>query len=340
MPHREVFRENSSSTKTRVVYDASSKQGNNLSLNECLISGENLNPILINVVLKFREHKIGFYGDIVRAFLQIQVAEIDRNYLCFLYYDNCDRTQPVTMYHFNRHCFGVTCSPFSLSLVLAATIKTHINDYKIKYPEAYEMLNESLYVDDLFFGSSTVQETFKLSSEAVLILKEASMNMRKFDTNSEELKNLWRSSNSLIEINENSDSYIKVLGLVWNNSDDTLGLDLRSLFSNLNNKECTKRNVLHTAAKLFDPSGFVSPFLIRIKCLLQELWQLGVGWDEVVSGQVGENWSAWCKEIEHLQNLKIPRYYYSPINLINRNDLQSYMYFQMLRQNLLELWPT
>ncbi|GFY42726.1 integrase catalytic domain-containing protein [Trichonephila inaurata madagascariensis] len=138
------------------------------------------------------------------------------------------------------------------------------------------MLNESLYVDP-FFGSSTVEEAFKLSSGAVLILKEASMNMRKFDTNSEELKNLWRNSNSLTEINANSDSYLKVLGLVWNNSDDTVGLDLRSLLSSLNNKECTKRNVLHTAAKLFDPSGFVSPFLIRIKCLLQESWQLGVG---------------------------------------------------------------
>ncbi|GFY72874.1 integrase catalytic domain-containing protein [Trichonephila inaurata madagascariensis] len=175
------------------------------------------------------------------------------------------------MYHFNRHCFGVTSSPF----VFVATIRTHINDYKIKYPEAYEMLNESLYVDDLFLGSSTVQEAFKLSSEAVLILKETNMNMRQFDTNTEELKNLWRNSNSLIEINENSDYYLKVLGLVWNNSDDTLGLDLRSLVSNLNDKEYTKRNVLHTAAKLFDPSGFVSAFLIRIKCLFQELWQLG-----------------------------------------------------------------
>ncbi|GFQ97106.1 integrase catalytic domain-containing protein [Trichonephila clavata] len=176
------------------------------------------------------------------------------------------------MFQFNRHCFGVTCSPF----VLAATVKTHINDYKIKYPEAYGMLNESLYVDDLFFGSSTVQKAFKLSSDSVSILKEANMNMRKFDTNSAELKNLCRNSNPLIEINENSDSYLKVLGLVWNNSDDALGLDLRSLLSNLNDKECTKRNVLHTAAKLFDPSGFVSPFLIRIKCLMQELWQLGV----------------------------------------------------------------
>ncbi|GFY49180.1 integrase catalytic domain-containing protein [Trichonephila inaurata madagascariensis] len=81
------------------------------------------------------------------------------------------------MYHFNRHCFGVTCSPF----VLAATIKTHINDYKITYREAYEMLNESLNVDP-FFGGSTVQEAFKWTSDAVSILKEADMNMRKFDT--------------------------------------------------------------------------------------------------------------------------------------------------------------
>ncbi|GFQ84076.1 integrase catalytic domain-containing protein [Trichonephila clavata] len=33
-----------------------------------------------------------------------------------------------------------------------------------------------------------------------------------------------------------------------------------------------------------------------------------------------------CKEIEHLQNLKIPRYYYSPKNLINRNYLQLHVF--------------
>ncbi|GFY13719.1 integrase catalytic domain-containing protein [Trichonephila clavipes] len=165
------------------------------------------------------------------------------------------------------------------------------------------MLNDSLHFYDFYFGSFTVNEAFKLSSEAVLILKEANMKKRNFDSNSAELKNLWRISNSLIEINENSDSYLKVLGLFWNNSDDTLGLDLRSLLSNLNNKECLKKNGLHIATQLFDPSGIVFPFLTRIKCLLQELWQLGEGWDEVVSGQVRKNQSAWCKEIEHLQNL-------------------------------------
>ncbi|GFT36585.1 integrase catalytic domain-containing protein [Trichonephila clavipes] len=57
MPHREVFRENYSSTKTGVVYDASSKQENNLSLKECLIPGENLlNLIHSDVTLKCIEY--------------------------------------------------------------------------------------------------------------------------------------------------------------------------------------------------------------------------------------------------------------------------------------------
>ncbi|GBM93008.1 hypothetical protein AVEN_178280-1 [Araneus ventricosus] len=224
------------------------------------------------------------------------------------------------MYHFKRHCFGVTCSPF----VLAATIKTHIKKYKEKHPLAYEMLNESLYVDDLFYGSSTIQDAFTLSSDAVSILKDA--NMRKFDTNSKELKNVWLNSNSDIKTNEHSDNHLKVLGLVWNNLDDTLGIDSHSLLSNLNENECTKRNVLHTAAKLFDPSGFISPFLIRIKCLLQELWQLGIGWDEVFTGQIKENFQNWCKEIKDLQNLKIPRYYFPDQIVIDNQDIQLHVF--------------
>ncbi|GBO18374.1 hypothetical protein AVEN_130645-1 [Araneus ventricosus] len=208
----------------------------------------------------------------------------------------------------------------------AATIKTHIKKYKEKHPLAYEMLNELLYVDDLFYGSSTTQDAFTLSSDAVSILKDANMNMRKFDTNSKELKDVWLNSNSDIETNEHSDNHLKVLGFVWNNLDDTLDIDLHSLLSNLNENECTKRNVLHTAAKLFDPSGFISPFLIRIKFLLQELWQLGIGWDEVFTGQIKENFQNWCKEIKDLQNLKIPRYYFPDQIVIDNQDIQLHVF--------------
>ncbi|KAF8790024.1 hypothetical protein HNY73_005112 [Argiope bruennichi] len=67
-------------------------------------------------------------------------------------------------------------------------------------------------------------------------------------------------------------------------------INFRYLLSKLNDNECTKRNLLHPAAKLFDTSGLMSPSLIRIKCLLQELWQVGVGWNEMFSEQLKESW--------------------------------------------------
>ena len=319
MPHRDIYRENSTSTKTRIVYDASSKQKNECSLNDSLFSGENLNPNLVDIILKFRKYQIAFSGDIARAFLQIAVAECDKNYLCFLYYKNCDKSQPVVLYHFNRHCFGVTCSPY----VLAATIKTHLKSYEKSHPLAYDMLNNSLYVDDLFYGSSTVDEAFKLSVDAVSILKDANMTMRKFDTNSEELKMLWENSDSLIEINKNSDTHLKVLGLNWNNIKDTLSLNLNSLLTELD-ETCTKRNVLHTAARIFDPSGLISPFLIRIKCLLQELWQLGLDWDEEFSGEIKQHWLKWCREIKEIKKLEIPRFYFA--NSVSQENVQLHVF--------------
>ncbi|GFV85908.1 uncharacterized protein TNCV_1422111 [Trichonephila clavipes] len=106
----------------------------------------------------------------------------------------------------NRVPFGVTLSPF----VLAATIKFHIRKYKEDYRETFEMLNTSLYVDDLFTGSSeSVSKAFDLSKNAIEILEDANTNLRKFKTNSKELRKLWNENGigdvGESEIQSNSD---------------------------------------------------------------------------------------------------------------------------------------
>ncbi|GFW35991.1 uncharacterized protein TNCV_4928551 [Trichonephila clavipes] len=54
------------------------------------------------------------------------------------------------------------------------------------------MLNTSLYIDDLFAGSSeSVSKAFHLTKNAIEILKDANMNLRKFKTNSQELRKFW-----------------------------------------------------------------------------------------------------------------------------------------------------
>ena len=46
LPHREVTREDKSSTKLRIVYDASTKGKNGISLNDRLYKGLHMNPML------------------------------------------------------------------------------------------------------------------------------------------------------------------------------------------------------------------------------------------------------------------------------------------------------
>ena len=44
-------------------------------------------------------------------------------------------------------------------------------------------------------------------------------------------------------------------------------------------EDVTKRKILKTLASIFDPVGFVAPFLVTEKMFLQELWRLKVDWD-------------------------------------------------------------
>ncbi|GFW96966.1 integrase catalytic domain-containing protein [Trichonephila clavipes] len=122
------------------------------------------------------------------AFLTIGIAEEDRDYLRFFWFPYDGDAKSYKIMRMNRVPFGVTLSPF----ILAATIKFHIRKYKEDYRETYELLNTSLYVDDLFAGSSeSVYKAFDLSKDAIEILKDANMNLRKFKTSSKELRKLW-----------------------------------------------------------------------------------------------------------------------------------------------------
>ena len=88
LSHREVMKEDRTTTKTRIVYDGSAKLRNSVSLNNCLYSGPSLVPLLYDVLLRFRIFQIAITADIAHAFLNISIAEHDRDSLRFLWLEN------------------------------------------------------------------------------------------------------------------------------------------------------------------------------------------------------------------------------------------------------------
>ncbi|GIY72110.1 hypothetical protein CEXT_809051 [Caerostris extrusa] len=54
----------------------------------------------------------------------------------------------------------------------------------------------------------------------------------------------------------------------------------------LNSWKILRGQFWSTAAKVFDPVGFLSPFVVRIKRLMQEIWERGLDWDSKVTGRI------------------------------------------------------
>ena len=71
--------------------------------------------------------------------------------------------------------------------------------------------------------------------------------------------------------------------------------------------ELTKRGFLKKIAKLFDPVGFLAPFLIRAKVVLQEMWAAGLDWDDLFQGDLARTARTCFSGLEDLPEIKVPR---------------------------------
>ncbi|GBM36712.1 hypothetical protein AVEN_221974-1 [Araneus ventricosus] len=159
--------------------------------------------------------------------------------------------------------------------------------------------------------AETVQEALSLSAGAVSILKDAGFHLRKLCTNSRELKALWIQNGLNNEVGFEQDCKLKVLGLVWNLDEDCVGVDVTPLLNSLESMGNTKRSVLSTVARVFDPLGFISPFVVRVKKLVQEIWERGVDWDSKFPDDFRIKWEKWFCETGCLSDLRINRCYFS-----------------------------
>lgn len=75
----------------------------------------------------------------------------------------------------------------------------------------------------------------------------------------------------------------------------------------------TKRQFISNMAKFFDPLGWVSPIIIRVKIMAQHLWTRGIEWDDKIPLDINEKWIEIKKELNIINEIKIDRWIqYSP----------------------------
>ena len=293
LPHHGVERPESESTPLRIVYNASSKSKNSKSLNDLLYKGPSLTPHLFDVLVRFRVHLVALIGDISKAFLNIKVAEKDRDALRFLWVDDPFKEDPeIIELRFTRVLFGLNCSPFLLN----GTLRHHLMKYTNDHEELILQIIRSLYVDDFTGGAPDTEKASEVHRNLVQLLAEGGFPVCKFVTNDPELR-------KIIGVESKA---VKVLGLAWDPDTDTIYFDFRAITAP---KDPTKRVMACVLMLIFDPLGLVGPIIMPIKLMLQETWKLKLSWDDPLPELIQKRWFEWCESVKNTREIRFPRCY-------------------------------
>ena len=104
LPHHGVWKESSSSTKLRTVFNGSVKLSNDESLNNLLHVGSNLLKSPVDMICRNRNFKIALSADIEKIYRQIMVHEDDRKYQAIIWRFNPQ--QKLSVFLLNTVTYG------------------------------------------------------------------------------------------------------------------------------------------------------------------------------------------------------------------------------------------
>ena len=300
LPHFPVVRMEKSTTKVRIVFDCSART-DGVSLNDIIDPGPKLQRELFDVLLRFRRNKVALACDIREMYLQVEIEETDRPFFRVLWRD-LDSTKEPEEYEFTRVVFGKNSAPMEAQFIAQENARQH----RESYPLAAETILKSTYMDDSIDSVQTDETGVKLYHQLRSLWCKAGMQARKWVSNSEKVMAEIPTEDQAAELTiaDNKDPVVHALGLSWNSRGDVLTLSVPVVASNFS---LTKRNVLKKIAAVFDPLGFISPFVVIAKVILQELWSRGYDWDEIILDEVANRIRAWFDQLQKIAMVKVPR---------------------------------
>ncbi|GFU19650.1 integrase catalytic domain-containing protein [Nephila pilipes] len=274
LPHHAVKKITNEEIKWRIVFDASSHSPGHPSLNDALEAGPNLLPDILAMLLRFRLSKIAITSDGSQTFLQLILADEDKDATRFLWYKteytsewNLCIADEIVTYRFTRLPFGLPSSPFLLS----ASLRELATMYKQTYPIATKHIGNNTYMD-FVIGTSTDIEAITLYREMLQLTSHISL----------PLFSCFHTPCKAFEF------VAKIVAA--------------------SKEPVTKRLLLKLISKFYDPLGLFAPVTVIVKILFQDTWLSGIKWDELLSPAVAQQWHKWINELLCLKDIRIPRW--------------------------------
>ena len=275
-----------------------------MSLNDTLLVGPTVHASLVDVLLRFRQHRVALIADVSRMYRAVALPESDRDMHRFVW-----RTSPndhLKDYRMTRVTFGVSSSAFIANMC----IKQNAIDHASQFPQAAEAVHSSFYVDDGLTGADSVEQAIELHNQLQMLFDAGGFLLRKW--NSSETAVLENIEPKLRDVQHthtiiDSEAYTKTLGVEWYSNTDKFRLIVADL---VHSEVFTKRELTSDIAKVYDPLGWIAPVTIKAKILLQRLWEEKIQWDDQVPEALLQIWLRWRTELKLLTEKNISRCYF------------------------------
>ncbi|XP_038119883.1 uncharacterized protein LOC119769982 [Culex quinquefasciatus] len=300
LPHHAVLRPDSTTTKLRVVFDASCATSSGVSLNDALMVGPVVQDDLLTIILRFRLRKIAVVADVAKMYRMVNVHSDDQDLQRILWRDS--PSEPVRTFKLTTVTYGTASAPY----LATKCLRTVGEEVETTHPLAAKTIKHDFYVDDMLSGADSIEEAQKLVGETSERLMAAGFLLRKWRSSDnavlEAIPEELRDEGGAKEL-DSSTAAVKTLSLLWDSSSDefkfkTPTWNAATVF--------TKQTVLSDTARIFDPVGLVGPVVHNN--FLQKLWKKGVDWKEPLPENLVHIWEEFRRNMMSFDNIAVPRW--------------------------------
>ena len=298
-PHHAVLREESKTTKLRAVFDASAATTTGLSLNQIQCVGPIVQDDLISIILRYRLYNIVISADVAKMYRMVLIHPEHRKLQRILWRN--DSKDEIKTYELATVTYGQASSSYLATRCLIEVA----NDCQETQPRVAEVIRRDFYVDDLLTGADTIEDAISLAKEISSVLEGYGFTLRKWQSNDTTF--LQAINDELVEhsvLNFDTERKTKILGLAWSSQFDKLHYIINTDDMEEN---YTKRSILSSIARIYDPLGLLAPCISLAKIVMQGLWLENLGWDDRASEQSINTWRRFRSELKDIKNLSIPR---------------------------------
>ena len=269
-----------------------------------LLQGPDFTNSLFGVLTRFRLENIALMTDVQAMFHQVKVSERHVNFLRFLWWPEGDTTQSPVEHRMKVHIFGAVSSPSCANYALRRTGADNKDGFQA---EVIETIYNNFYVDDCLRSLPSEKEAIKLVADLTEVCSKGGFQLLKWTSNSRAvLSSIPKAKRSKptreLRLEQDRLPMEMALGLNWCAESDTF-----TFKPAVEKHPHTRRGILSIVGSVYDPLGFLSPFTLLPKLLLQEMCRRNMSWDEPIPQTLLQQWTGWLSDLEKVAKLQVSR---------------------------------